>query len=107
MSTLPKSYITPGQYLEIERKSDSRNEYYNGEIFAMAGASRSHERIAIQLAMLVQQHLRGKRCEAFAANMRILATPAKSLYLCGSRQPPAIRRDSSMLRLILLRIPRS
>lgn len=91
MSTLPKSHITPGQYLEIERKSDSRNEYYNGEIFAMAGASRTHERIAIQLAMLVQQHLRGKRCEAFAANMRILATPA-NLYtyadLSAACDPP-------------------
>ena len=33
------------EYLALERKSETRNEYYNGEIFAMAGASREHNLI--------------------------------------------------------------
>ena len=37
MSTNPKTFLTPEQYLEIERKAEFKSEYYNGEMFAMAG----------------------------------------------------------------------
>lgn len=76
MSTRSNSFLTPEGYLEIERKAEDKSEYYNGEMFAMSGASRKHDRIATQLAFLIAQHLRGKRCEAFSANMRVLATPS-------------------------------
>jgi len=72
MSTLAKSFITPEQYLEIERKAEVKSEYYNGEMFAMSGASRQHGRISFQLTGLLQQHLRGRPCEGYTANMRVL-----------------------------------
>ena len=67
--------LSPEEYLEIERKAEDKSEYYNGEMFAMSGVSRRHDRIAVQLTFLFAQHLRGKRCEAFTANMRVLAVP--------------------------------
>jgi Uma2 family endonuclease len=45
----------------------------------MSGVSRKHDRIATQLTFLIAQHLRGKRCEDFSANMRVRAT-ASGLY---------------------------
>ena len=42
MSTNPKTFLTPEQYLEIERKAEFKSEYFNGEMFAMAGASLTH-----------------------------------------------------------------
>ena len=39
MSTQSKLYLTPEQYLEIERKAEFKSEYYQGEMFAMSGAS--------------------------------------------------------------------
>ena len=42
MSTLSKPYLTPEQYLEIERKAEFKSEYYQGEMFAMSGARRAH-----------------------------------------------------------------
>jgi Uma2 family endonuclease len=75
MSTLPKPFITPEQYLELERKAEFKSEYFNGEVFAMSGGSRWHDWISIQLTMLIQQHLRGKSCRGFTANMRVM-TPA-------------------------------
>jgi Uma2 family endonuclease len=76
MSTLSKSFLSPAEYLEIERKALDKSEYYNGEMFATSGGSRWHDRIATQLAFLLEQHLSGKRCEMFSANMRVLATPS-------------------------------
>src|SRR4029077_10618176 len=42
MSSLPKTFLTPEQYLEIERKAEYKSEYFQGEMFAMAGASLRH-----------------------------------------------------------------
>ena len=36
MSTQSKTFLTPEQYLEIERKAEFKSEYYQGEMFAMA-----------------------------------------------------------------------
>jgi Uma2 family endonuclease len=71
MSTLPRPLISPEEYLEIERKAEFKSEYYNGEMFAMSGGSRYHERISMQLTGLVWRHLQNTRCEAYTANMRV------------------------------------
>jgi Uma2 family endonuclease len=72
MSTQPKTFVTPEEYLELERKAEYKSEYYNGEIFAMSGASRRHNTIAMHLYGLVDQHLRGKKCRAYPSDMRVL-----------------------------------
>jgi Uma2 family endonuclease len=79
MSTLSKPFLSPEEYLAIERKAEDKSEYYHGEMFAMSGVSRTHDRINVQLTFLIAQHLRGKRCEAFTANMRVLAA-SSGLY---------------------------
>jgi Uma2 family endonuclease len=76
MSTLASRFLSPEEYLEIERKAEDKSEYYKGEMFAMSGVSRRHDRIAVQLTFLFAQRLKGKRCETFSANMRVLATPS-------------------------------
>ena len=42
LSTDPKTFLTPEQYLEIESKAEFRSEYYNGEMFAMAVVGSAH-----------------------------------------------------------------
>ena len=44
MSAIPKRKLTPEEYLEIERRAEYKSEYFDGEIFAMAGAKRRHNR---------------------------------------------------------------
>ena len=43
MSSQPKSYLTPEEYLAIERQSETKHEYFSGEVFAMVGASRKQQ----------------------------------------------------------------
>ena len=33
------NYVSPEQYLEMERAAETKHEYYKGEVFAMSGAS--------------------------------------------------------------------
>ncbi len=42
MATQPNNFLTPEQYLEIERKAEFKSEYVDGQMFAMAGASFRH-----------------------------------------------------------------
>jgi Uma2 family endonuclease len=69
MSTPPKKFYTPQEYLELERKADHKSEYANGQIFAMLGASREHDRITFNISVLTGRHLQRGKCLAFTANM--------------------------------------
>ena len=42
MSSPRATLLTPEEYLEIERRAERKSEYYKGEMFALAGASRKH-----------------------------------------------------------------
>ena len=79
MLAQPKPHYTPESYLELERKAALKSEYFKGEIFAMAGASRNHNRITENLSGELYAFLKGKRCQSFSSDMR-LHIPSNSLY---------------------------
>jgi Uma2 family endonuclease len=92
MSSPKPILLTPGEYLEIERKAEIRSEYIAGRIYAMAGASRRHNLIAGNFLATLKGQLRGKPCETYMADMRVKVSPT-GLYtypdviaVCGQPQ---------------------
>jgi len=92
MSTLAKTYLTPEQYLEIERKAEFKSEYYQGEMFAMAGARYAHIKIVANAMRDLGQQLRHGNCEPLSNDLRVRVTPT-GLYtypdvviVCGKPQ---------------------
>jgi Uma2 family endonuclease len=79
MSSQLNAHISPEEYLGIERKSEIRSEYLNGEMFAMVGASREHNLIVANLTREITQQLKGKPCELYPTDMRV-RIPATGLY---------------------------
>jgi Uma2 family endonuclease len=79
MSTLSKPYLTPEQYLEIERKAEFKSEYYQGEMFAMAGAHEAHILIATNTVRELSQQVRRRPCKVYSSEMRVCVTP-EGLY---------------------------
>ena len=79
MSQQVISYISPEEYLRLERQAEYKSEYVNGEIFAMSGASRKHNLITGNISSEFNQQLRDKPCEAYANEMRVKVT-ATGLY---------------------------
>jgi Uma2 family endonuclease len=72
MTIEPKrAKYTPAEYLTLERGAETKHEYVNGEIVAMAGASREHILITGNLTRLVNQALLDSDCETYAAEMRV------------------------------------
>ncbi|HJZ95345.1 MAG TPA: Uma2 family endonuclease [Candidatus Solibacter sp.] len=73
MSTHANPYITPEQYLEIERAAEFKSEYYDGEMFAMAGARRPHNLIVTNTVTRLEMQLLDQPCETYSNDMRIQA----------------------------------
>jgi len=65
------AYFTTEDYLEIERISPIKHEYLQGQLIAMAGASKAHVLIVGNLSALFVNHLRGTGCLSYAADMKV------------------------------------
>ena len=63
--------LTAEDYLTGEREADHRHEFFNGEVYAMAGASKNHERVSMNLASAIHSHLSGHPCEVFKSDMKV------------------------------------
>lgn len=64
-------YLTPEEYLAGERVSQEKHEYLAGLIYAMAGTSIGHDRIAGNIYGELRQQLRGRRCEALSSDVKV------------------------------------
>ena len=80
MSRQVKSYVSPEEYLALERQAENKHEYVDGEILAWAGASRKHNLIAGNVQGELRQQLKGRPCEVYPGEMRVKA-PATRAYV--------------------------
>jgi Uma2 family endonuclease len=71
MSTAPHRRYTEAEYLAIERDAETKHEFYRGEIFAMSGASRQHNRITVNVSAILHEQLKNRECEHFTNDMRV------------------------------------
>lgn len=71
-----KTYLLSEQeYLSGELEADIKHELVNGVAYAMAGASRNHERISMNVSSEFNAHLKGAKCEVFGSDLKV-KTPA-------------------------------
>jgi Uma2 family endonuclease len=73
-------HITPEAYLQMEKEAFEKHEYFDGEIYAMAGASLNHNYIVSSLIRKIGAFLEGKECDVFASDLRV-TTPLFSSYM--------------------------
>ncbi|WP_166442673.1 Uma2 family endonuclease [Phragmitibacter flavus] len=73
--------ITVEEYLEGEALSEVRHEYFDGKVFAMAGASAEHEGVSGNLFASLHAHLKGKLYKVFKDGMKLrLEVRGKDLF---------------------------
>jgi len=89
--------ITVTDYLEMERSSVDKHEYFEGHVLAMAGASTIHNRIVANIVGELHRYLKGKNCNVYPSDLRV-TTPFSSSYMypdvsliCGE---PALQHES-------------
>jgi Uma2 family endonuclease len=72
--------LSPEAYLALEERAPEKNEYVDGEIYAMSGTTVRHNRISLNLALALKQHLAGRPCETFMADLKVHAAAANAFY---------------------------
>jgi Uma2 family endonuclease len=93
MTALPKKkYISPEEYLANERESPDKHEYFDGEIFLMAGTSEEHANISSNINASLHFQLKKRPCKSYQSDLRVYI-PATGLYtypdvivVCGKPQ---------------------
>jgi Uma2 family endonuclease len=110
MSTAPKHYITPAEYLHRERKAEFRSEYFRGEMFAMAGASANHNLIVGNCIQTLGQQLKKKTCRVYPSDLK-LRIEATGLYtypdlsvVCGDPQLESDAGDVLLNPVVLVEV---
>lgn len=92
MPTQPRRFLTPEEYLMIERVAPYKSEYYSGEMFALAGANDNHNTIAGNIFAALHAFLKGKKCFVYQNDMRLgilsndLYTYPDVMTICGRKQ---------------------
>jgi Uma2 family endonuclease len=86
------NYVSQEAYLEAEREALEKHEYYKGEVFAMSGASKEHNRIFTNFFGELSYKLKGKGCLPYGSDLRI-HIPKNTLYtypdisiICGEME---------------------
>jgi Uma2 family endonuclease len=109
MTALPKQdRYTLEEYIELEKNSEEKYEYFDGEVLAMAGGSPDHVRISRNVCNRLSQKLEDRDCEAFPSDMRI-KVPASFPYrypdvsvVCGEQIFESVLGQQSLVNPVLI-----
>lgn len=104
---VPRHYYSLEEYFALERESDARFEYWDGDIVCMSGGSRAHGMISSNVHGALIIGLRGGRCRPFTGDMAIW-TPALPPYrypdasvVCGEIQVKHINGLDALVNPVL------
>lgn len=105
---LKPKYISEEDYLTMEEVSPVKHEYFNGEIFQMAGASENHNSIAMNVSSELHQQLKKRQCKVFQNDMR-LYIEKEGIYVypdimvvCGQTELKRYKSLENLLNPILI-----
>jgi Uma2 family endonuclease len=79
MDVQQKPYLTPEDYLAVERQAETRSDYLDGEMFARAGGSLRHNVIVGNLVGELSLQLKKRPCQVHPSGLRV-HVPATGLY---------------------------
>jgi Uma2 family endonuclease len=112
MSAQPQTipYLTPQEYLAIERGAQYKSEYFDGEMFAMAGASPAHNQITTNVVGELHPQLKKRPCYVYANDMRVKVS-ATGLYtypdivaLCGPARFDDNQKDTLLNPTVIIEV---
>ncbi|HEX8131336.1 MAG TPA: Uma2 family endonuclease [Pyrinomonadaceae bacterium] len=110
MASLPDYYLSPEEYLTIERRAEYKSEYVDGVIYAMAGGSERHNLIAANLIIAIGAQLRDRPCRIYPSDLKVrVANSGRFFYpdvsiVCGETQFADDERDVVLNPVIIVEV---
>ena len=110
MSSQAHKHYTPKEYLALERQAQCKSEYYAGDIFAMAGASRWRNLIVANVVGERRSQLKGRPCATYPSDMRVKISPT-GLYtypdvtvVCGEAEFEDSQQDTLLNPTLIVEV---
>jgi Uma2 family endonuclease len=110
MSAQPQPRLTPEQYLELERASEFRNEYYAGHVYAMSGGTHRHALLIGNITRHVGNALSERSCMVTPSDLRV-RTSAQGLYtypdvvvVCGQPKYADDQKDTLLNPILIVEV---
>lgn len=80
MSSIPNVYLSPEEYLALEREAEYKSEYVDGEVFAMAGGSERHNLIVANIIAGLHGQLFGSACRVYPSDLKVRARKPRFFF---------------------------
>lgn len=110
MSTQPDIYLSPEEYLTLERQADYKSEYFNGVMYAMSGASLNHNKIVANIIAELVPQLRGRPCSALSSDIKVRMPDSRKFFypdvsvVCGEPQFHDQRNDVLLNPILIIEV---
>ena len=110
MASLPKPYITPEEYLALDRKAEVKSEYYAGQVIAFAGASKRHNLIVANVLAGIHSQLMNRPCNVYPSDLRVKISKSGMyaypdvVVTCGEEQFEDSNNDVLLNPIILVEV---
>jgi hypothetical protein len=69
-----KVTVSYQDYVAAEAAAATKSEWINGVVYAMAGGTLLHARLAMAVGRAIGDQLRGKPCAVFSSDLRLPVT---------------------------------
>src|SRR5213082_3387638 len=95
-----EKYLSEAEFLELDRRAEVKSEFFEGEMFAMAGGTGEHSLIGANLVRAFGNHLENRPCVTFNSDLRIkieatgLLTYPDISVVCGAARYLEETRDT-------------
>jgi Uma2 family endonuclease len=102
--------LSEAEYLRLERVAETRSEYFDGEIFAMAGGTRAHSLIQTNLLRELSSRLTASDCVAYSTDLRIkveatgLLTYPDVSVVCGEQRFLDEQEDTLLNPVVVIEV---
>ncbi len=71
MAAAPREYLSPEEYLALERRAETKHEYVDGVLLAMVGGTPTHSQIAMNAGVALAIQLRGRPCIVYNSDLKV------------------------------------
>jgi len=110
MSAHSETFVTEDEYLRRELEAEYKSEYFNGEIFAMGGATEAHVSIVTNLIAALKPQFKNRPCRVYANDLRLRVSPT-GLYtypdvivVCGERKFYEKQKDTLFNPTVIIEV---
>ena len=110
MSYQPRHFLTAEEYLTHERKAAYKSEYFAGETFAMAGASRRHNLIVANIIRILGNQLLEQVCNVYPSDMRVKISKIETytypdvVVACGAEEFEDAEDDTLLNPVVIIEV---